>query len=101
YCPGTPLDADPATIPTGLKDLAVEKIFRGLKLRLLLPLTDDEKDAEKLYQKRLEQLTRGEWPVDLPTTPLATPTVQAGSGVALAGTPAPRRVTFDSLRDLV
>ena len=72
----TPLDADTTTIPTGLKDMAVEKIFRGLKGRLLIPLTDDEKDAEKLYQKRLEQLTRCEWPVDKPDTVATTPTVE-------------------------
>ncbi len=75
FCASTPLDADTAAIPAGLKDLAVEKIVRGLKGRLLLPLTDDEKEAEKLYQKRLEMLTRCEWPVDKPDTPIATPPV--------------------------
>jgi hypothetical protein len=81
------LDADTAKIPAGLKDLAVEKIVRGLKGRLLLPLTDDEKEAEKLYQRRLEQLTKGEWPVDTTDNPEATPTVSksAASQVIKSG----------------
>lgn len=101
YDGGTPLETDPATIPSGLKELAVEKIFRGLKLRLLLPFTDAEKEGERLYQKRLEQLTRGEWPVDQPAVPLLTPTVQPSTGVALAGTPARRQATITTLRDLI
>ena len=83
-CTSTPLDADTTKIPPGLKDLAVEKIVRGLKGRLLLSLTDDEKDAEKLYQRRLEQLTRCEWPVDKPDTPITENPVQSKSGVEQA-----------------
>ena len=101
FCATTPLDADTTTIPTGLKDLAVEKIFRGLKGRLLIPLTDDEKEAEKLFQRRLEQLTRCEWPVDQPDTPATTVTVQPHTGVELAGTPAPRRATAAKLNGLL
>ena len=101
FCTSTPLDADPATIPAGLRDLAVEKIFRGLKGRLLLPLTDDEKEAERLYQKRLEMLTRCEWPVDKPETVSDTPPVAPIHGVELAGTPAPRRATTAKLNGLI
>lgn len=84
FCSSTPLDADTTTIPPGLKDLAVEKIVRGLKGRLLIPLTDDEKDAEKLYQRRLEMLTRCEWPVDRPDTQITEEPVQSKSGAELA-----------------
>lgn len=99
FCPSTPLDANTATIPAGLKDQAVEKIVRGLKGRLLLPLTDDEKDAEKLYQRRLEQLTRGEWPVDKPDTLAATPTVER-SGASQVVSSDRRNVTHDDVRGL-
>lgn len=81
FCASTPLDLDPAKIPAGLKDLAVQKIVRTAKGRLLQALTDDEKDAERLYQKRLEQLTRCEWPVDTTATPLTTATVAQGGAV--------------------
>ena len=100
FCANTPLDNDATKIPPGLKDLAVEKIVRGLKGRLLLPLTDDEKDAEKLYQRRLEQLTRGEWPVDKPDTPITDAPVQPTSGAELAGTPGRRAVTRTKLQGL-
>lgn len=93
------LDADVAKIPAGLKDMAVEKIVRGLKGRLLQPLTDDEKDAEKLYQRRLEQLTKGEWPVDTTDNPEATPTVTKTASSEVVDYDS-RRVTRDDLRGL-
>lgn len=82
-CPSTPLDADPAAIPPGLKDLVVEKIFRGLKARLLLSFTDDEREAEKLYQKRLEQLIVGQWPVDRTDNPIALDPVRPQGGAQI------------------
>ncbi|PTX95763.1 hypothetical protein [Opitutus sp. ER46] len=73
----TPLETDPTTIPQGLREMAAQKIIRVMKARLLQALTDDEKTAEQLYQKRLEQLTRAEWPVDKPATPLDPSPVNA------------------------
>ena len=99
FCPTTALDIDTTTIPAGMKDQAVEKIVRGLKGRLLLPLTDDEKDAEKLYQRRLEQLTRCEWPVDTPITPATTATV-ATAGASRVVSYDCHEVTRDDLRGL-
>lgn len=78
FCATTPLDADTTKIPAGLKDMAVEKIVRGLKGRLMIPLTDTEDKAEAIYQKRLEQLTRCEWPVDATTNAETSPTVDRG-----------------------
>jgi hypothetical protein len=96
FCASTPLDTNAAAIPTGLKDLVVQKIVRTMKGRLLMPLSDDEKDAEKLYQKRLEQLTRCEWPVDIPDSPIGTAPVNPAGGVEqISGTT--RRFTRDSL----
>lgn len=99
FCSSTPLDADTAAIPAGMKDHVVQKIFRTMKGRLLQPLTDDEKEQEKLYQRRLEQLTRCEWPVDVPTNPIATPPVAPAGGVELASA-SPRKFTRDSLGGL-
>ncbi len=83
FNPGTPLDATLTTIPAGLKELTVQKIVRLLKGRLQQPMTDDEVKAEALYQKRLEQLTRGEWPVDKPDTALTTATVERGGATQI------------------
>lgn len=97
FCANTPLDADPATVPTGLKDLAAQKIIRTMKGRLLQPLTDDEKDAERLYQKRLEQLTRGEWPVDKPDNVLTPAPVVSAGGVEQASVGRRKSTGLDSL----
>lgn len=99
YCTSTPLDADATTIPAGLKELVVAKLVRVMKARLLQPLSDDEKDAERLYQKRLEQLTRCEWPVDAPSTPIAVSPVAPATGVELAAASA-RAASRESLGGL-
>jgi hypothetical protein len=39
FCASTPLDADAATIPAGLKELVVAKLGRVMKARLLQPLS--------------------------------------------------------------
>jgi hypothetical protein len=95
----TPLDADPTKIPAGLRDLAVEKIVRGLKGRLGMAQTDDEVRAETLYQKRLEQLTKGEWPVDKPDTVEAVPVVQTTGGAEIISNPG-RKLTRENLSAL-
>jgi hypothetical protein len=41
------LDADPTKVPNSLKGLAVRMIIRGLKARIELPLTDDERAEQK------------------------------------------------------
>ena len=85
YCPATALDARPDTIPVGLKPLVVGKIVRAMKARLMIALTEDERADERLYQKRLEQLTKGDWPVDKPDTPLADAPVDPAGGVTFLG----------------
>lgn len=98
-CPSTRLDADTTKIPPGLKDMTVEKIVRGLKGRLLMPLTDDEKDAERLYQKRLEQLTRCDWPVDITDNPIAIDPVLPTGGAEIV-TSTTRKATRGKLNGL-
>jgi len=99
FCPATALDARPDTIPVGLKPLVVEKIVRSLKARLMIALTEDERAAERLYQKRLEQLTKGDWPVDKPDTPIADAPVAPAGGVTFLGAE-PRAFTRQKLSRL-
>lgn len=95
----TPVDVDATKIPAGLQELVSEKIVRRMKGRLLQPLTEDETKAEALYQKRLEMLTRGEWPVDKTDTPLLPQPVANHSGVEVAASTT-RRFTRDSMQGL-
>ncbi len=86
---GATISSTENTIPSGLKSLALEKICRTAKRRLLLPLDAAEESAEALYQKRLEQLTRGQWPVEPPDDPAPTsstipPTGHYGSTTPIA-----------------
>jgi hypothetical protein len=71
------LDAVATTIPKGLKEIAVKKITRVMKGRLLQALSDDEKADSKIYEDRLEALIEFRWPVDSPDTPLAPVPTQA------------------------
>lgn len=77
---GVAVSATAEALPLGLKDVAVQKIIRVLKSRLLMELTEDERSDETLYQKRLEQLNRGAWPVEPTDDPIATPSIPPASG---------------------
>lgn len=66
------VSATDGTIPPNLKDLAVQKIIRICKRRLEQTLTQDDTADESTYQKRLDYIRRGEWPIDQPDDPLAT-----------------------------
>ena len=59
------------TIPPNLKDMAVQKCVRICKRRLEQTLTQDERDEESTYQKRLGLIREGKWPVDNPDDPIA------------------------------
>lgn len=98
-CPTTPVDVDAAKIPAGLQELVTEKIVRRMNGRLLQPNSEDETKAEALYQKRLEQLTRCEWPVDTTATPLTPAPVATNSGVEIASS-STRQFTRESMRGL-
>lgn len=73
------LDADATKIPNGLKEEAVKKIVRVMKGRLEMPLSEDEKRDDEIYEARLKALVKGEWPVDEPDTPLSPVPVQSAS----------------------
>lgn len=59
------------TIPQNLKDLAVQKIIRVCKRRLEQQSTQDDRDDESNYQKRLTAIMAGEYPIDQPDDPMA------------------------------
>ncbi len=73
------LDADATTVPASLKDLAAQRVIRAAKQRLLMAFTEAEQEDEKLYQRRLEQLTAGKWPVEKPDVAEAEVQTQAAS----------------------
>lgn len=66
------ISATVSTIPPNLKDMAVQKIIRVCKRRLEQQSTQDDRDDEANYQKRLTQIMQGEYPVDNPLDPIAT-----------------------------
>lgn len=59
------------SLPPNLVDMAVQKIVRICKRRLEQPLTQDERDEENQFQKVLEALRAGRYPVDNPDDPVA------------------------------
>ena len=83
---GTTPDATAGSLPRSQLLAVAKKIVRELKRALSVPLSTDEVDDEKLYQRRLEQLTTGAWPVEPPDTALAPPTVPPAQGY-YGGTP--------------
>ena len=78
------LDADTATIAPNLVELCVQKVARTLMPRVGRSLTEDERADEKTYQRRLEQLKDGEWPVDLPENSTAATAQTPSSGISVA-----------------
>jgi len=93
------VDSDPAKIAPNLADLAVQKIARVMQPRIGRDLSDDDRSAEATYQKRLEALNQGKWPVDTPVDATFAPSVQTTTGVEIARSTT-RRATRDSLRGL-
>lgn len=85
------LDATAANIPGSLKDLAVQRVIRVAKQRLLMAFAEVEAKDEELYQRRLEQLTAGKWPVETADSPLTPAPVQSASTTPRI---TPRTLTF-------
>lgn len=80
------------SIPPNLKDMAVQKIIRVCKRRLEQTLTQDDRDDESTYQKKLTGLIAGTVPVDQPDDPLSiSPSQPLGSVSSI--TPPTRRFT--------
>ena len=84
------LDADATTLPASLHDLAIKKIVRDVSKAVSFPLTADEIADERTYESRLDKIRTGQWPVEKPDNPVATPAVQT-SVVTPSITPRPRQ----------
>ncbi len=59
----------PNVIPPNLKDLAVEKIIRRLKLVLNMALLQQETDDERNYNRILSLIREGRYPIDITNNP--------------------------------
>lgn len=64
--PQNTLDADPATIPAGLRDLAVDLIVARLKMAVTLELKDDERRALDRAESELNRIADGKDTVEQP-----------------------------------
>ena len=88
------LDADTTTLPVSLQDLAVKKIVRELSKAVSFPLTADEIADERTYESRLDKIRTGQWPIEKPDNPVATPAVQTSVVTPLIN-PRPRQFGRD------
>jgi len=93
------VSATPSSVPPNLKDMAVQKIVRICKRRLEQTLTQDDRDDETTYQKRLDYIRAGNWPVDQPDDPLGTAPSTPMGKVSSITAPA-RRATRSQLDNL-
>lgn len=66
----------PNVIPPNLKNMAVKKICRLMKGRLEMPLRTDEIEEGRTYERTLDALRRGAFPIDATNNP-------SGSNIAV------------------
>lgn len=78
-CVKNQLDADPTTIPIGLKTMAVDLIYAEMKGRLEEPLTNDEKDSIREHTQDLNRIAECKDVIEQPDNAIDAP-VQATSG---------------------
>ena len=79
------VDQDTTALPNGLLDLAIKKIVREMTRAVDMPLSKDEETDESTYEKRLEKVRAGQWPVDPADIPLTTGQVTVGPAAQLIG----------------
>jgi len=96
---GRPLDADSTAIPKGLVDLAIRKVIRLMERSAERALSTDEQADEKQYQKRLEDIRDGKWPIEVPDNPQTTPQVKSSEGTTIVDSER-RRATRRTLRGI-
>ena len=81
-CKDNRVDADPETIPAGLKDQVLDLIIYALKNRLELDLTKAEIDNRKIIEADLNAIAACRLSIDIPDTPVPAP-VESGGGAEL------------------
>jgi len=79
-CAGNRVDADPTTVPAGLRDLTVDLVIARLKIALEIALEDDERTALKAHEHDLNRIADCKDKVEEPDSPVAAP-VEAGGGI--------------------
>lgn len=67
----------PNVIPPNLKDMAIEKVIRRLKQVLDMPLTAQESEDERTYNRTLALIREGRYPIDITNNP--------GNNISLPG----------------
>src|SRR5256885_1255991 len=78
---------DPNVIPPNIKNIAGQKIGRKLNGRLNMSLTDQERDDERSYDRRLNLIREGNWPIDVTNNPGNNLSVKQGSVVSFVNQP--------------
>lgn len=71
--PSNGVDANPAAIPRGLRDMAVAMILAEMGNRLSFDLTDYEKSQLATFNADLNRIANGQEKVDAPDNPIAAP----------------------------
>ena len=77
------VDADLTTIPSGLRDLAVDLITARLKTALLIDLTEDERRQVSRRNQELDRIADAKDVIDQPDNPINAP-VQRGAAAQVA-----------------
>lgn len=81
------LDANPATLPASLRDMAVDLIIARLKKSIERELTEDERRDLRVHETNLNRIADGDDPVESPDNPIESP-VQSSSGTPRVAPPA-------------
>ena len=71
-------------IPPNLVDFAVEKCCRTMEKRLAMPWTMDEGKDEDRYQRMLERLRKGDYPIDATNNPGALAAISSQGGAVFS-----------------
>ncbi len=69
-CRRNQLDANPAALPTGLKNLAADLIIAKLKTAIEQDLTEDERRQLTVHERNLNRIAEGLDVVEQPDNPL-------------------------------
>jgi glutamate racemase len=97
-CKGNQVDADTATIPESLRDLAVDLVMARLKGALEMELTQDERDTITERRRQLRDIAACNLVVDQPDNAVV-PEIQAG-GASQIVSKSSRPLSGDKLKGL-
>lgn len=93
------LDARPGSVPASLRRELLDHVYFVLSGIIDREPTERESDTESRYQKRLEQLRDGDWPIDAPEVATPSTTQASAAGIEVVSG-SPRQITRKSLSRL-